>query len=369
MAIKLFSFCALFLLMFSLTKVNSADINYQLLNPTVQNFSSRISSGSIIATDEIKESFDFIHYHCTSIKWEPQDFYALLEKTVPTVETAVAKFGHNRFGIFVNDCKKLFEKDILEDKERFALFTLLTQLQQKINFLLKNIDTTVEDESRIPDEQFSFLFDLTQARSRSSSVLSTTSTQHISGCESASEDSDRHTKTDELNDATFCFVCLDGRALEPTSFVYYQKKLPDNQFPLCITCNLQSVTIEKINTLKEAIQKINDEKNLQEIVFTNGSSKKFNLLFAFLKDVAERRTAEKPITIVYSTTSESQKAYKKLSTLRGIIHKAPDVRELTDQTKIKNDSIHACQRITSDFSDESTRLIHSILEIHQVQKI
>lgn len=347
-----------------LTKISAASINYELLNPTVKNFSSRIVSGSTIDVDEIKEGFDFIPYDSKSIKWDPKEFSALIEQTVPTVGAAFEKLGHNRFNTFVNDCKILFNKGTLEEKEGFALFILLRHVQHNIDYFLKDVETIVESESRIPDEQFSFLFASYQEKSRSSSVQSATSTQHISVCESASEDSDhRPATTDELDDVTFTSVSLDARALQPSSFAYYQKNLPDNHSPLCITCNLQSLMIDKMGILKEAIQEINATKNLREIIFTNGSSRKFNLLFDFLRDLSEPRTHDTPITIVYSTTSESQKAYKKLSTLRGIVHNAPDVRGLTDPTRMKRDSMHTCQRVMSDFSDDSLEVIDSILGI------
>jgi hypothetical protein len=52
----------------------------------------------------------------------------------------------------------------------------------------------------------------------------------------------------------------------------------------------------------------------------NGSSRKFNRIFSVLQLIYNRHVeAAKPITIVYSTTSETQVAYKKLYTLRGVI--------------------------------------------------
>ena len=59
----------------------------------------------------------------------------------------------------------------------------------------------------------------------------------------------------------------------------------------------------------------------------------------------------------------------KLSTLSGIIHESPDVRDLEDITKIQRESIHNCQRIKSDFSNDSFSKIKNVLGSTAVSKL
>lgn len=357
-----------------LTKTNASDINYQLLEPRAGNLSSRILSGEVITSDSIASRLDFIPYDRRPIGCEPEKFLDLIGKVQPTIESATEKLGHNRFGIFVKDCQTLFDKGQLENKDSFALFILLRHVLHKINCALLDIDTTVESESRIPDEQFSFLFDSDQVNSRAKSEESAASTQHISSCgESFDGHESKSIISDEHDDVLFTSVSLDGRALQPSSFTHYSKKLPDNDSPLCITCNLQSIKKDEIQTLTEAIKEIDKNKSLREILFTNGSSIKFNLLFPFFEKLSQNRTEKctqkNPIRIIYSTTSDSQKAYMKLSTLSGIIHESPDVRDLEDITKIQRESIHNCQRIKSDFSNDSFSKIKNVLGSTAVSKL
>ena len=201
----------------SFAKANACDINYQLLGPRAGNLSSRILSGEVIPSDSIVGKLDFIPYDRKPIACDPQKFLALIEKAQSTIEEAVEKLGHNRYRIFVDDCQTLFRGGELDDKERFALYVLFDHVQQRINRALSNLDTAVEPDSRMPDGQFSFLFDSGREKSRSSSAQSETSMHHPV-CESASEDSEHKPKTPhKLDDVTFTFVSLDTRALQPST--------------------------------------------------------------------------------------------------------------------------------------------------------
>ena len=358
---KIFSRYVIFFSLLFFIKVDAAQINYQLLEMSARNFSSRIFSGNVIEKDEIINHFDFIHYDSKPTKWDPEGFSLLISESTSTANLALEKFGHNRLNAFVNDCKMLFNSGALEEKERFALFTLLAHIKHKIDCLLKDIDSIIEEESRIPDEQFSFFFDSHQVRSRSDSEESTTSTHHISSCGSVSEGSEHSPKkTDEHGDMVFSQINLDGKNLQESSFSNYRNKIPKSPLPICISCNLQTITKSQISDLQIAIQEIENTQRLVEVIFQKGSSIKFNLLFAFLKQLAENRSPENPITILYSTTSDSQKAYKKLSTLQGVVQALPTMDTETDLHKLKSDSIHTCQRIRVDFSDSTLKRIKEV---------
>jgi hypothetical protein len=353
-----------------LTEIRASQINVQLLIMRVNGFSSQICDGYCVNPDSIESKLDFIPYDCKPIKWDPERFSLLISESASTANLALEKFGHNRLNAFVNDCNILFNSGALEEKERFALFTLLAHIKHKIDCLLKDIDSIIEEESRIPDEQFSFFFDSHQVRSRSDSEESTTSTHHISSCGSVSEGSEHSPKkTDEHGDMVFSQINLDGKNLQESSFSNYRNKIPKSPLPICISCNLQTITKSQISDLQIAIQEIENTQRLVEVIFQKGSSIKFNLLFAFLKQLAENRPPENPITIVYSTTSDSQKAYKKLSTLQGVVQALPtiDTETETDLHKLKSDSIHTCQRIRVDFSDSTLKRIKEVFNTGTLQ--
>lgn len=345
-----------------LTKTNATSINYQILEPTVNNFYSRIVSGEVITSDSVIGNLDFIPYDAKISQCDQEKFQALIAQMAPTIQTAFQKLGHNRFNTFVSDCQELFNKDELNNKDRFALVTLLSSIKHKMDCFLKEINTEIDEESIIPDEQFSFLFDSDQDRSRSNSAQSSTSTQCTLNSELTSDHSERQSiSSEQQEDIVFSCINLDGRALQPSSVIYYQKKLTPSELPICITCNLQTIKMDMLQSLMEAIQSVNTTKNVREIIFTNGSSVKFNQLFSFLKALSQERTAEKTITIIYSTTSESQKAYKKLSTLRHVIRTSPHLSDENTET-MKKESIHHAQRFLVSFSDESMKTINNILK-------
>jgi hypothetical protein len=367
-----FKFYALFFFILSAitghaTQQNShgAQINYQLLGHYDKPMASRIKGGCSIDQDEITYSLDFIPYHCTSIKWDTAEFLPAFEKTQTTVEAAREKLGHNRFQTFVQDCKKLFEGE-LSLKDKYALFILMQSVHHEMNCLLKDIEGRVEEDSMIPDEQFSFLFDCC-TRSRSSSEGSAASVTTDNGLthESASRESGENTPPiKEDAEVAFSSIKLEGISLGESSFSSYTKQLLKVNSPVCLTCDLKTITKARMDDLITAIEDIDQKTSLREIIFTNGSSIKFNMLFEFLRDFSAKRTPENPITIIYSTTSDSQKAYKKLSSLMGVIHATPEITGIDDADleSIQSKSIHDCQRFRSDFSEASLKSIQRVLK-------
>jgi hypothetical protein len=78
--------------------------------------------------------------------------------------------------------------------------------------------------------------------------------------------------------------------------------------------------MNQLDSLSVTIDVIDGNHDLAEIILMNGSSRKFNRIFSLLESIYNKHVdAEKPITIVYSTTSETQVAYKKLYTLGGVV--------------------------------------------------
>lgn len=347
--------------------VHGVQINYQLLQPYAKSLASQIEDGYTITTDSIESHLDFIPYHCTNIKWEPKEFLSAFEKTQKTVEVAREKLGHNRFQTFVQDCKTLFNGE-LSLKDKYALFILLRSVQHHLDCLLEDIDGSVEDASRLPDEQLSFLFEYcTRSRSNSDQSAQSVTTEHGLTHESSSRESGGN-KPPLKEDAEVAFssIQLEGRSLGSSSFSSYTKQLSkiNTNSPVCLTCDLKTIKKAQMDHLINAIEDIHQKTTLQEIIFTNGSSIKFNILFDFLKDFSGKRTPENPITIIYSTTSDSQKAYKKLSSLKGVIHATPEITGIDDADleSVQSNSIHDCQRFRSDFSDASLRSIQRILK-------
>ncbi|CAO4836663.1 MAG: hypothetical protein FADNKDHG_01624 [Holosporales bacterium] len=344
-----------------LTETRGSQINVQLLSMRVNGFSSQICDGYSIKPNSIESKLDFIYYDAKHIKWDPEKFYLLISESTSTANLALEKFGHNRFSTFINDCNLLFNRGTLEDKEKFALFILLSHIKHKIDCLLKDIESTVEPESRIPDEQFSFLFDCGQSRSRSDSGQSIASTHHISSCGEESISSDHTSITDEQSDLVLSQINLDGKSLQESSFCYYQKKIPKAPLPICLLCNLQTIKINQIEELKKALLNIDETGRLREMIFQKGSSIKFNLLFECFKEIGEKHSAENPIIIIYSTTSDSQKAYKKLSTLQGVVDGLPIMDCDKDVVRLKAESIHTCHRMRVDFLDDTRVKINQLL--------
>ncbi|CAO5682672.1 MAG: hypothetical protein HEEMFOPI_01741 [Holosporales bacterium] len=357
---RTFNYCLLMFFVFFLIKTDASHINYQLLEPTTRNFSSRILSGNVIETDEIKNSFDFIPYDEKPIEWDKDDFLKLIERTKSTSDEASEKLGHNRFYTFVFDCKALIDSGSLKNNDQFALYWLLNFVHQEMQNRLAEVDSTVEQESKIPDEQFSFFFDFSHPRSCSDSEQSTASTYHLSSCGSESVGSEHTLITDVEDDVVFAQISLDGRNLHESSLWYYKRKIPGSSSPICISCDLQTIRKDQIRDLQSAIQEIENTQRLREIIFQKGSSIKFNMLFGALKDISEKRSPENPITIIYSTTSDSQKAYKKLSTLQGVVRGLPTFDSDEGISSLKTESIHTCQRIRVDFSNDTLTKFHEI---------
>ena len=119
-------------------------------------------------------------------------------------------------------------------------------------------------------------------------------------------------------------LSLDKVSFNESSYRYYRKILSS---PSCVRAkvvtNLRDIDSSLYDVLGNALLEIDARKDLIEIILTRGSSVQFNCLFPYLERIYRNHCVSgKPVMIVYSSTTASQKAYEKLYTLRGIDAKA-----------------------------------------------
>lgn len=95
------------------------------------------------------------------------------------------------------------------------------------------------------------------------------------------------------------------------------EELPNkSEFDIRVTSDLSNVRLSSLGFFCDLLEEVDLKKTLVEIALVNGSSRKFNIIFPTLKIIYDRHASNgEVITIIYSTTSDSQRAYKQLLTL------------------------------------------------------
>lgn len=359
------------------SSIEACDINYTILDMNAKALASQICRGSVICGKDIEKNLDFSIPTTKPLSSETSDFDKLMNDTKFNTCTTRRKFGHNRLGTFISESKTLYETTTAPTV-KYAVFTLCQSVVSEIIKMVELYKDGVEEESIIPDEQLSFFVNTAHSTPNLSDdegqVARSASTRSSKSENLEREDKDDPTLHAVMADNTLSVIDLWGSAFSKRSLNYYPKQLERVKHPIRISCNLQYVRMDQIDELRHAVRSIDaDDRRppLREVIFMNGSSKKFNVLFPLLKELsATHKLSGKPITIVYSTTSDSQKAYKKLYTLgeaHSTLPKTIVIGEDIAIAEIRKKSVLDPQIIETDFSDTTLAPLSRLLDTPDVR--
>lgn len=297
------------------SSIEACDVNYTILDMNAKALASQISGGAVICKKDIERNLDFALPSTKSLISDKHTFSKLTIDEKITITTRV-KFGHNRFGTFISESKTLYET-ATAPAIKDAIFTLCESVTSEIIKMIELYGKDVEEDSFLPDEQLSFFVNTAHLTSGLSDdedkSISTSSSKSDNSLES---DEIAITSQKDILENDISIIDLSINAFSKRSSIYYTKQLERAKPLIQISCNLQYIKMNQIDELQSVIKLIDSKYNLMQIIFMNGSSKKFKVLFVLLKELSEsHKISKKPITIVYSTTSDTQKSCNKLYTL------------------------------------------------------
>ncbi len=290
--------------------VAACSINEEILGLNANAIAVSIQRGITVERERINDSFlDFAHPCPGDVRYDPASFLSLIMDNAEIAEHFKLSLRHNRLGMFIHDCQSLHDQAEINLYKKYALYKLLSQVLKKSD---KYIETTQHHQSSCRSSEESKNTDITE------STLLSDSEDDMLCDKSVSIFMEHQAARPPLQKLSI--INLDSKAFFEDSFTYFKKQLVTVRCPIRITSNLHHLKMSQINNLSDTISEIDQEHNLVEIILMNGSSRKFNIIFSLLESIYNKHVDEaKPISIVYSTTSETQLAYKKLYTLRGVI--------------------------------------------------
>lgn len=294
--------------------VSAYSCNYTLLETRAETFLGRLFDQIDDDKEYIERNLDFLS-STGNLAVGEREFTALCEdyiRFIPSNESPLIDFIRKCTEIYNESSSgaqkeavyklldKMFEKSVKNSKSNEEKSELIFRLEQKkhleeeakIDSLASNLQAdslTVErsvDKPHSPNKEISIVME-SPARTIISDI---------------------------------CVISLNSTSFNPSSIFYYKKQMKMMSYPIRIFSNLQDIKCDLLDSLGEALGHIDSYKELVEIILTNGSSIKFNRLFnSYLSPIYNAHyKSGKQITIVFSTTSESQRAYEKLYTLREV---------------------------------------------------
>ena len=295
-----------------LFKIDACSINHELLGFNSNAIAVSMQRGVTVDQERINDNLDFVNQIPGSLQYDPSSFSTFISQSVSIIEQSKHVLGHNRLGMFINECQGLYDQQETELIKRYALYTLLTHVLKKHNQHLltlqqhqSNPTCRLSEESRHTD-------------STDAASLDESEEDYITCDKNISVLMKHEDTTPPLQKLSA--IILDSKSFLEGSFTHFHRQLSTVIHPIRITSDLKNIKITQLSDFFAAINEIDTSHELVELILMNGSSRKFNILFPLLESVYDKHTETgKPITIVYNTTSASQGAYKKLYTLRNVI--------------------------------------------------
>lgn len=288
--------------------VDACAINEEILDLNANAIVVSIQRGITVDQERINESLDFAYLSLGDLSYDSNSFPLLVVENSEIVERFKQSLRHNRLGMFLHECQSLHDQVETSLNKKYALYSLLFQVLKKSN---RYLQAAQHHQPSCRSSEESRNTDITEE------VLSDSEDDML--CDkNVSIFMEHQAARPPLQKLSL--VNLDSKAFFEDSFTYFAKQLEMVKHPIRITSDLQHLRMEQLDRLSSTIDTIDESYDLAEIILMNGSSRKFNRMFSLLQSIYNKHVdAAKPITIVYSTTSKTQVAYKKLYTLRGVI--------------------------------------------------
>jgi len=287
--------------------IDACSINQEILDLNAHAMTITIQRSIAVDQGRINDNLDFIHPALGQLGYDETSLAILVSENTELVERSRQVFRHNRLGMFVKECQEIHDREETESVKKYAIYLLL-------NKVLKNINRGFP---AVQDHQPSCR--LSEESKASTDTSSSEEERDDMLCDKDISIFMEH-QAATLPVQKLSLVDLDPKSFSESSFTYFGKQLLMVKHPIRVTSDLQHLRMDQLDKLSNTINTIDGSHNLAEVILMNGSSRKFNRIFSVLQLIYNRHVeAAKPITIVYSTTSETQVAYKKLYTLRGVI--------------------------------------------------
>lgn len=344
----------------------ACEVNETMLDMNSRCLMAAVLEGDVVDREMIKNNLNFARPSSKKIEWGEGDFQKKLEYASVVRREVLRKLGHDRCEIFIDEIQKLF-LDAKDVGEKYAIYELLWSTMSKLQGEVQMI-SDVDPDCWIPGEQLSFVSNTTHTTPThseghlSSSNSSESGKDNVTGSEvhRSSGFHERESNTKRTN------VDLGRLSTNKNSPLFYGIWVEDAKNPLRVLCDLSRFRVDALDSLIATIQDVEQRAELvhglKELVFSRGSSRKFNKLFPFLKGFVEKyKQQEKPLIVVFSTTSESQQSCKALYTL-GHAHPVQMVA-LQEEGVLKSSRLEPII-ISTDFSDQDRETIASSMGIN-----
>lgn len=288
--------------------VDACNINKEILDLNAHAITITIQRSIAVDQGRINDNLDFIYPALGQLAYDETSLATLVSESSELVERSRQVLRHNRLGMFVKECQEIHDREETASVKKYALYLLLDRV-------LKNINRGFPV---VQDHQLSCR--LSEESKESTDVTSSSEEERDDMlCDKDISIFMEH-QSATLPTQKLSLIDLGPKSFSESSFTYFGKQLLMVKHPIRISSNLQHLRMDQLDELSNTISRIDESHNLAEVILMNGSSRKFNRMFSLLELIYNKHVeAAKPITIVYSTTSETQVAYKKLYTLRGVI--------------------------------------------------
>lgn len=241
-----------------------------------------------VPPDEILERLDFVLGFTEDEAYDQGKFQALLADHSDLINKSKKLLRHNHLQFFLDSCASLISQQH-RNVIRFALYKLAEAVLKGFEDGFRAIEPPTAPDPEVellPDQAVSVVW----------------------GPEQLPEGKTRD-------------IFLGPRNLEEPQFSDCKQQWKSLNLPLRVSTDLLPIGCKGISAadgLRAKLLDLDSSIPIAELVFKNGGSRKFNLLWETLQEIYQHHnTSDTPITIIYSSTSLSQKAHRKLYDLTG----------------------------------------------------